>query len=113
MRFVLSEPLLIELRAWRASRPVDEIEERHDAFCLDPRLGPAWYLTSDGRVLRDGTNWPHPGVVIDLEQLDREQQDRSSWLRKAMERAATPDAEDWEVVREELRLLDRTLGGAG
>jgi len=57
MRFVLPATLLDELRAWRASRASDEVEERHDAFCLDPGLGPAWYLTSDGRVLRDGTNW--------------------------------------------------------
>jgi len=57
MRFVLPPSLLDELRARRASRPLDGVERAHDAFCLDPGLGPAFFLTSDGRVLVDGTCW--------------------------------------------------------
>jgi hypothetical protein len=57
MRFVLSSSLLRELQAWRASRPLDGVERAHDAFCLDPGLGPASFLTADGRVLVDGTCW--------------------------------------------------------
>ena len=57
MRFTIPELLLATLRAWRAERPSDPIEREHDAFCLDPGLGPAWFLTSDGRVLVDGTSW--------------------------------------------------------
>jgi hypothetical protein len=56
--FVLTQPLLAELRAWRAKRGAhDKIEEEHDAFCLDGGLGPGWYVTADGRVLRDGAGW--------------------------------------------------------
>jgi len=29
----------------------------HDAFCLDDGLGPGWYLTREGSVLREGTGW--------------------------------------------------------
>jgi hypothetical protein len=57
MRFTIPDPLLAALRAWRAERPGDPIEGAHDAFCLDPGLGPAWFLTADGRVLVDGTCW--------------------------------------------------------
>jgi hypothetical protein len=57
MLFTIPEPLLAELRVWRAGRPRDPVEKEHDAFCLDPGLGPAWFLTSDGRVLVDGTCW--------------------------------------------------------
>ena len=57
MRFQLSETLLAELRACRAHLGVDPVETEHDAFCLDGGLGPAWYLTADGRVLMDGLSW--------------------------------------------------------
>jgi hypothetical protein len=57
MRFLLSSSLLEELQTWRASRPLDRVEREHDAFCLDPGLGPAFFLTADGRVLVDGTSW--------------------------------------------------------
>jgi hypothetical protein len=56
--FVISNPLLDELRAWRAGREIrDTVEEELDAYCMDPGLGPGWYLTADGRVLRDGRGW--------------------------------------------------------
>jgi hypothetical protein len=35
----------------------DELESAHDAFLLDPGMGPMLYLTADGRVLIDGRGW--------------------------------------------------------
>jgi hypothetical protein len=56
--FLISQPLLAELRAWRARRAVpDKVEQSHDAYCLDSGLGPSSYITADGRVLRDGSGW--------------------------------------------------------
>jgi hypothetical protein len=57
VRLVLPESLLEELRVWRESRLLDPIEREHDTFCLDPGLGPAYFLTSNGRMLVDGTYW--------------------------------------------------------
>jgi hypothetical protein len=34
-----------------------EVEDEHDAFLLDPGMGPMMFLTADGRVLRDGRSW--------------------------------------------------------
>ena len=34
-----------------------EVEDEHDAFLLDPGMGPLMFLTADGRVLRDGRTW--------------------------------------------------------
>ena len=34
-----------------------EVENQHDAFLLDPGMGPMTYLTSDGRVLLDFRTW--------------------------------------------------------
>jgi hypothetical protein len=54
MRFEIPAAVLERLRARRGARSeVDDIEEQQDAFLLDPGLGPAMYLTSDGRVLVD------------------------------------------------------------
>lgn len=35
----------------------DEVEKEHDAFLLDPGMGPMTYITSDGRVLLDMRTW--------------------------------------------------------
>ena len=35
----------------------DEVETAHDAFLLDPGMGPMTYLTADGRVLEDLRGW--------------------------------------------------------
>jgi hypothetical protein len=35
----------------------DEVEHEHDAFLLDPGMGPMAYLTADGRVLLDMRSW--------------------------------------------------------
>jgi hypothetical protein len=57
MRFDIDVELILALRAWREERAADHIERAQDAFCLYPGLGPASYLTADGRVLIDGTDW--------------------------------------------------------
>jgi hypothetical protein len=36
---------------------VDPIEREHDAFLLDPGIGPATYLSADGRILWDDDGW--------------------------------------------------------
>jgi len=35
----------------------EEVENEHDAFLLEPGMGPMLYLTADGRVLTDGRSW--------------------------------------------------------
>ncbi len=39
-----------------------EVEDREDAFLLDPGMGPMAYLTTDGRVLEDHRSWDGDGL---------------------------------------------------
>ncbi len=60
MRFPISTSLREALRSHRAMREwtwKQGVEETHDALLLDPGLGAAVYLTFDGRVLIDGSDW--------------------------------------------------------
>lgn len=57
------------------------------------------------RIASVRTSWPHPGVMIDLVQLDDEQEQRSTWLTRALQ---APAEEDWEAVREALRRFEDT-----
>src|SRR5437763_1401518 len=58
VRSVLPAPLRADLRAMQARRGyADDITGREDAFLLDPGLGPACYLTADGRMRRDYREW--------------------------------------------------------
>jgi hypothetical protein len=58
MRFEVPANVIDALRARRAQRRWhDGVEDQHDAFVLDPGMGPALYLTTDGRVLVDGSAW--------------------------------------------------------
>lgn len=57
MRFHLPDHLLRELRQAQPDRLRDPLLREHDAFMLDPGLGPALILTTDGRILEDGTFW--------------------------------------------------------
>jgi len=58
MPFALSDSVVEQLRAVQARRAhTDDVIEQNDAFLLDPGLGPALYLTSDGRVLVDYREW--------------------------------------------------------
>ncbi|WP_437338336.1 hypothetical protein [Sorangium sp. So ce394] len=41
----------------------DEVEDKYDAFLLDPGMGPMTYLTSDGRVLEDLRGWDGDELV--------------------------------------------------
>lgn len=61
MRVVLSPHLLSRLRELRGHAP-DPVEAEHDAFLMDPGLGPASYITSDGRVLLDCSAWDDTGL---------------------------------------------------
>lgn len=61
MRFDVPDTLIQQLRDhWR--RDLDDVEREHDAVVLDGGLGPALYLTRDGRVLVDGTGWDTSGI---------------------------------------------------
>jgi hypothetical protein len=82
MRFVLSSSLLEELQTWRASRPLDRVEREHDAFCLDPGLGPAFFLTADGRVLVDGTSSGHVHLTCLLPRAGQPRNDGPQFLRR-------------------------------
>lgn len=41
----------------------NELEVAHNAFLLDPGMGPMLYLTADGRVLEDSRGWDGDSVV--------------------------------------------------
>lgn len=59
--FQLNEGLLSELRDYRQKcHGADHLMKAYDAFMLDPGLGPAIYLSSDGRIIWDDDGW---GVV--------------------------------------------------
>lgn len=56
--FQLSDDLLRDLESLRRARqPPDPSEELHDAFLLDPGLGPATYLKRDGRIVWEDDGW--------------------------------------------------------
>jgi hypothetical protein len=63
--FEPSAQLLAALREQRRLRGTDGIMERHDAFMLDPGLGPPVYLSSDGRVIWDDDGWGVVGTRAD------------------------------------------------
>jgi hypothetical protein len=48
----LAQALVDDMRNLRR-----EVEDQHDAFLLDPGMGPMVYLTADGRILVDGRTW--------------------------------------------------------
>lgn len=58
--FVLAPDLVVALEQHRRARGSDDITERFDAFLLDPGLGPATYLTRDGRIVWYDDMW---GIV--------------------------------------------------
>jgi Family of unknown function (DUF5984) len=58
------------------------------------------------RVKAARTNWPHPEVAIDLEQLDCEQKDRSTWLGKALDASSARPTEGWDAVRANIRQFE-------
>src|SRR4051812_42581644 len=57
MRFNIPDHILVALRESQPDRMRDPLLREHDAFMLDPGLGPDLILTTDGRVLEDGTSW--------------------------------------------------------
>lgn len=63
--FRVSPTLLEALRALRDKRGHEPITRQFDAFMLDPGLGPATFLSSDGRVLWDDDGWGVKGPRAD------------------------------------------------
>jgi hypothetical protein len=62
-RWELSPSLIAQLEAAAARRNhTNEIIEQENAFLLDPGMGPAMYLTRDGRVLIDSRGWDDSGI---------------------------------------------------
>ena len=58
MRLAIPEQILKRLRTESRMRDTnDDVTATHDAFLLDPGMGPGAYLTVDGRVLIDGRYW--------------------------------------------------------
>jgi hypothetical protein len=55
--FEVPDDLLARLQNLRAGRSADDIERAHDAFLLDPGVGPPTYLAADGRILWDDDMW--------------------------------------------------------
>lgn len=49
--------LVSELQAYRQAHGSDDVMRAYDAFLLDPGLGPAVYLSTDGRVIWDDDFW--------------------------------------------------------
>lgn len=49
----------------------DDVERAYDAFLLDPGMGPALYITADGRILEDGRCWDGapPHEVLDEDTI--------------------------------------------
>ena len=63
MRLVIPPPLLVRLREQRAARGADDVEQTHDAFLMHPGMGPALYLTTDGKVLSDSRDWDQSAEI--------------------------------------------------
>jgi hypothetical protein len=63
--FEPSTQLVAALREQRRVRGTDDMMQTYDAFMLDPGLGPAVYLSSDGRIVWDDDGWGVPGTRAD------------------------------------------------
>jgi len=49
--------LVSELQRYRELHGADDVTRAYDAFLLDPGLGPAVYLSADGRIIWDDDFW--------------------------------------------------------
>jgi hypothetical protein len=49
--------LVSELHDYRGTHGVDDVMKTYDAFLLDPGLGPAVYLSMEGRIIWDDDGW--------------------------------------------------------
>ena len=47
-----------------------EVENKYNAFLLDPGMGPMTYIISDGRILSDYRTWDGEGIQFET-SLDR------------------------------------------
>ena len=95
MPFQISSNLIAELESWRDRETEVESAVGEDAFLLDPGLGPSWYLTREGRVLRDGRLWDATGI---REATDDEATaalvvgDKKTGIRSLLELVPSPPA---------------------
>jgi hypothetical protein len=56
--FELSPEIIEALESWKTARGyIDSTEQEHRAYLLDPGLGPATYLTAEGRILWIDDGW--------------------------------------------------------
>ncbi len=62
---MLAPALVVALEQRRRARGSDDIAERFDAFLLDSGLGPATYLTRDGRIVWHDDMWGVSGTRAD------------------------------------------------
>ncbi len=60
------------------------------------------------KAVRKG--WPFAKFDIDVDQLEHEQKDRSTWLSQALDASAKREPTDWASVRDELNALDQLIG---
>jgi hypothetical protein len=65
MRFAIPQTLLVALQDRRPRSAADNIELAEEAFLLFPGMGAPLYLTSDGRVLRDGREWDEASAIVE------------------------------------------------
>lgn len=60
------------------------------------------------RVVAARSHWPRPEVAIDLDALEREQNDRSGWLANALHKHS--EDTDWETVLSALTKIEKEMG---
>ena len=68
------------------------------------------FSAMEERVQEAKNSWPRPDVALDLDQLEKEQHDRFYRLDRALERAATKTATDWNAVIDAMRIMDSISG---
>lgn len=61
------------------------------------------------RVQAARADWPFPHVAIDLDGLEREHQDRATWLDQAFARARLQHT-DWDAVIAAMDAIDENMG---
>jgi hypothetical protein len=62
------------------------------------------------RIQEAKLSWPHPDVTLDMIALEKEHQDRSQWLARCLERAASRTMTPWNPVIDAISTLERRNG---
>ncbi len=80
--------------------PIDTfLEEIHD---FDTRFISA--MAERITVARE--HWPRPDILLDVDQLEREQRDRAGWLSRSLGRSAPPPQAGWNRVLEAIAHIE-------